>query len=337
MGLETELKKGTVLSGMRPTDKNLHIGHVEGVLRNWIELQNKYNPYYFVADWHALTTNLNSRNIKENTVGMVRDWLATGVDPKKSTIFIQSQIPEHAELHLALSMLAGVTRLERLPNYKELLRELNLRETCSYGFLGYPVLMAGDILLYKGNKIPVGEDQVSHVELTREIAKKFNNTYGELFPIPEVLLSQTPRILGVDGRKMSKSYGNAIYPTDEKDVLQKKIMRMVTDPARKRIKDPGDPNKCSVFDLHLIYNNENNINNIIKSCTNAEIGCKECKNLLPEIIYKEYSDFRERRLELEKDPKKLKDVLKQGTLKARQVASDTIKEVKKYMLIDHFQ
>lgn len=333
--MESELEKRIVLSGMRPTDKNLHIGHVEGVLRNWVKMQDEYNCHYFVADWHALTTNLNSKEIKENTLGMVKDWLATGVSPEKSTLFIQSQIPEHAEMHLALSMLAGVTRLERLPNYKELLKELNIREKCSYGFLGYPVLMAGDILLYKGNEVPVGEDQVSHVELTRELAKRFNNTYGELFPIPEALLSQTPRILGVDGRKMSKSYGNAIYPTEEKDVFQKKIMQMVTDPARKRRNDPGDPNKCSVFDLHLIYNPENDIN-IIKGCTTAEIGCSECKNILPEIMHNRYADFREKRIELDKNPEQITNILKKGTAKARQIANNTMKEVKKYMLLDHF-
>ena len=251
-----------VLSGMRPTGK-LHIGHLEGVLQEWINLQQSYDCYYFVADWHALTTNSETKDLKENTIDMVKDWLAYGVDPNKSTLFIQSQVPEHAELGLLFSMLVNLGRLERLPTFNAYLKEIVKveekdkkiydevkRAKVNHGFLGYPILQSADILIYKTNLVPVGEDQLSHIELTREIARKFNSLYKEIFPIPEPKLGETPCILGTDSRKMSKSYGNVISPTDDYSILKNKVGKMVTDPNKIRANDRGNPHIFNVFYIH---------------------------------------------------------------------------------------
>jgi tryptophanyl-tRNA synthetase len=322
-----------VLSGMRPTGR-LHIGHVEGVLRNWVELQKNNDCFYFVADWHALTTNPDTREIKRNTYEMVKDWLAMGVNPEKSTLFIQSAVPEHAELHLVFSMLNSLARLERLPTFKEQIKELDMKESIPYGFLGYPVLQAADILMYKTKYVPVGEDQLPHIELTRETARRFNGLYGEVFPVPMAELSEAPRILGTDGRKMSKSYKNEILPTDDKDWLVKKVRTMTIDPQRQKTTDPGNPEACSVYDLHKIYNKETT-DDIAGKCRTAGRGCGECKMLLPDVMAETYKDYRERRKDI--GDELVMRVLKEGNEKARAIASQTMNEVRRAMLLNYLE
>jgi len=339
-----------ILSGMRPTGK-LHIGHLVGALENWVDLQNKYDSYFFVADWHAMTTETDTREIKENSIEMVKDWLAAGIDPNKSTLFIQSQVPQHAELHLIFSMLNTLPRLERMPTLKGQLKHLegvvdsnieltqeqidHARSSISYGFLGYPVLQAADILVYKADGVPVGEDQIPHIELTREIARSFNNLYGNVFPEPRELLTNTPRILGTDGRKMSKSYGNSIQPTDSFEEIQFSVKGMMTDPARKRRTDAGDPNVCPVYDLHRAYTDEDKQIEIYKACKSAGIGCIDCKREVAENISIKYKEYRERRIDFDSNPKQIIDILMEGSAKARKVASETLKEVKEHLLIDY--
>src|ERR1051326_2607827 len=246
-------RRRRILSGMRPTGR-LHLGNLVGALQNWVKLQQEYECYYFVADWHMLTTDYaQTGQLQNNIREMVTDWLAVGLDPQKSTLFVQSRLPEHAELHLLFSMVTPLGWLERVPSYKEQLENIKDRELHTYGFLGYPLLQAADILMYKADCVPVGEDQVPHVELTREVARRFNSFYDDLFPEPQSLLTETPRLRGTDGRKMSKSYNNAIYLSDPPDVVEKKAAIMMTDPARKRRYDPGDPDVCPVFDHHKIF------------------------------------------------------------------------------------
>jgi tryptophanyl-tRNA synthetase len=339
-----------ILSGMRPTGR-LHIGHMVGALDNWIELQSKYGSYFFVADWHAMTTELNTKDIRENALEMVKDWLAAGIDPNKSTIFVQSLVPQHAELHLIFSMLNTLPRLERMPTFKGQLKNLEgvidpdkeltqeqierARSNVSYGFLGYPVLQAADILIYKADGVPVGEDQIPHIELTREIARTFNNAFGKVFPEPEALLTNTPRILGTDGRKMSKSYGNAISPEDSAEVVNEKIKTMITDPQRKRRSDPGDPNVCPVYDFHRAYTRFDKQMEIYKACRVAEIGCIECKKEAANNILNKYDAFRNARAELDADSKKVVEILMDGSARARDVASQTLKEVREHLQLDY--
>src|SRR5215813_10031523 len=244
--------KQRVLSGMRPTGK-LHLGNVVGALSNWVKLQDQYECFHFIADWHALTSDFaDTSMIKEYRIEMMIDWLAAGLDPKKSVMFVQSAAPQHAELHLILSMITPLGWLERVPTYKEQRENITDKDLGNYGFLGYPVLQAADILMYKGNFVPVGEDQVPHVELTREICRRFNSFYGEVFPEPQALLTPMPRLPGLDGRKMSKSYGNVIFLTDTPEEITKKVKVMMTDPARKRRTDPGNPDVCPVFSYHKL-------------------------------------------------------------------------------------
>lgn len=325
---QAENRRPRVLSGMRPTGK-LHLGNLVGALQNWIKLQDKYDSFHFVADWHMLTTEYaNTSDLQSNIQEMVTDWLAVGLDPEKATFFVQSRLPEHAELYLIFGMVTPLGWLERVPTYKEQLDNLQGRDLHTYGFLGYPVLQAADILIYKAGYVPVGEDQVPHVELTREIARRFNQFYGEVFPEPQALLTPSPRLRGTDGRKMSKSYGNAIYISDPPDVVDKKVRGMMTDPARKRRHDPGDPEKCPVFDHHKIFSPPNVIERIDRECRTAEIGCVECKKLMAHYLNEYLAPIQERRKVYERDPKKVWDVLDVGTAKARRVVQATMNEVR---------
>jgi tryptophanyl-tRNA synthetase len=314
---------------MRPTGK-LHLGNLVGALQNWIKLQDEYQSYHFVADWHMLTTDYaDPSEVHENTLQMVTDWLAAGLDPNKATFFVQSRLPEHAELHLLFSMVTPLGWLERVPTYKEQLENITDRDIHTYGFLGYPLLQAADILMYKADAVPVGEDQVPHVELTREVARRFNQFYGPIFPEPRALLTPSPRLPGTDGRKMSKSYNNAIFLTDPPDVVSKKLATMITDPARKRRTDPGNPDVCPVFDLHKIFSRQETTNRVNRECRTAEIGCLDCKKLLAGHVNETLAPIQERRKPYEQNPQRVWDVLEEGTSKARKVAQATMAEVRK--------
>ncbi len=321
-------KRPRVLSGMRPTGK-LHLGNLVGALQNWIKLQDQYDSFHFVADWHMLTTEYaNTAELQSNILEMVTDWLAVGLDPGKATFFVQSRLPEHAELYLIFGMVTPLGWLERVPTYKEQLDNLQGRDLHTYGFLGYPVLQAADILMYKAGYVPVGEDQVPHVELTREIARRFNQFYGEVFPEPQSLLTPSPRLRGTDGRKMSKSYGNAIFLSDPPDVVDKTVRGMMTDPARKRRHDPGDPEKCPVFDHHKIFSPPEVIERVDRECRTAELGCVDCKKMMAHHMNEYLAPIQERRKVYESNPQKVWDVLAAGTEKARRVAQETMGEVR---------
>jgi len=374
-------KRPRILSGMRPTGK-LHLGNLVGALENWIRLQDTYDSYHFVADWHMLTTDYaNTSELQENTQEMVTDWLAAGLNPEKATLFIQSRLPEHAELHLLFSMVTPLGWLERVPSYKEQMENIKDRDLHTYGFLGYPVLQAADILMYKADAVPVGEDQVAHVELTREIARRFNLTFGSLkvsgvtarlgtprvevegapsaledvvtehfretgleeraqhlkggsaelrpiFPEPEVLLTSSPRLPGTDGRKMSKSYNNAIFLSDPPAVVDQKLKTMITDPARKRRSDPGDPDSCPVFDLHEVFSDREVIDRVNRECRTAEIGCIDCKRLASGWINQRLVPIQQRRRRYEENPELVWQVLEEGTERARKVAQATMAEVR---------
>jgi tryptophanyl-tRNA synthetase len=317
-----------ILSGMRPTGR-LHLGNLVGALQNWVKLQDEYECYYFVADWHMLTTDYaDTTDLRENTLQMVTDWLAAGLDPTKATFFIQSQLLEHAELQLLFSMVTPLGWLERVPTYKEQLENITDRDLHTHGFLGYPVLQAADILMYKPKYVPVGEDQVPHVELTREIARRFNNFYGPVFPEPEALLTPVPRLRGTDGRKMSKSYNNAIFLSEPPEEIWKKVSTMMTDPARKRRYDPGDPEKCPVFDHHKIFSSQAVIDRVNKECRTAEIGCLDCKRLMTDHLEQVLAPIQERRKEYAGEPNKVWEILDAGTARARCVAQQTMTEVR---------
>lgn len=320
---------------MRPTGK-LHLGNLVGALENWVKLQDQYDSYHFVADWHMLTTEYaNVEGLQENILEMVTDWLAAGLDPNKSTFFVQSRLPEHAELHLLFSMFTPLGWLERVPTYKEQLENIKDRDLHTYGFLGYPVLQAADILMYKAEAVPVGEDQVPHVELTREIARRFNHHYGLVFPEPQALLTNAPRLPGTDGRKMSKSYGNPIYLSDPADVVSKKVAGMMTDPARKRRTDPGNPDVCPVFDFHKIFSPGDVIERVNRECRTAEIGCVECKKLMAVSLNGFLDPIRDRRKPLEENHQRVWDILDAGTERARAVAQSTMAEVREAMNLIH--
>ena len=313
---------------MRPTGK-LHLGNLVGALENWVKLQDQYESFHFVADWHMLTTDYADPSaVRENTWEIVADWLAAGLDPSKATFFVQSRLPEHAELHLLFSMVTPLSWLERVPTYKEQLENITDRDLHTYGFLGYPLLQAADILMYKADYVPVGEDQVPHVELTREVARRFNQFYGPVFPEPQALLTPSPRLPGTDGRKMSKSYGNAIFLTDSPDVVSKKLATMMTDPARKRRNDPGNPDVCPVFDLHKIFSAQDTIDRVNRECRTAEIGCLDCKKLLAGHLNDALAPIQQRRKPYEEKPQLVWDVLEEGTSKARKVAQATMAEVR---------
>ncbi len=319
-----------VLSGMRPTGK-LHFGHYHGVLANWIELQKSYECFFFVADWHALTTDYaNPSGIRDNIREMVIDWLAVGVDPKKSTIFRQSHVKEHAELFVLLSMISPLSWLERNPTYKEQLQEIKDKDIHTFGFLGYPVLQTADIIIYKAGKVPVGIDQAPHLELSREIARRFNHFYGPVFPEPQTILTSSPKVLGTDGRKMSKSYGNAILLSDPPEAVEGKILHMITDTARKRRTDPGNPDVCPLFiTFHTLYSDEKTVTWVREGCSQALIGCTECKRAVIPKVLAMLEPIQKRRKELEEDHGLIRSILKDGSGRAREVASNTMNEVRK--------
>ena len=394
-----------VLSGMRPTGK-MHLGHYHGVLRNWVKLQHEYPCLFFVADWHALTTHYDETgNIAESGWEMVVDWLAAGVDPSQATLFIQSRVPEHAELHLLLSMMTPQGWLERVPTYKEQQEKLNHKDLTTYGFLGYPLLQAADILIYRADKVPVGEDQVPHIEFTREIARRFNHLYGRepgfedkarlavkklgskraklyeelrtrfqergeedaleqahalldeaqslshgdrerlfgylegsgkmILVEPEALLTEAARMPGLDGQKMSKSYGNTIALREDADSVGKKIRTMQTDPQRVRRSDAGDPAKCPVWQLHAIYSNDEVKQWVQKGCKSAGIGCIECKQPVIAAVLKEQEPMHERAQIYLDDPQLVRNIIADGCDKARKLAQETMRDVREAMGLDY--
>jgi len=395
------LQEYRVLSGMRPTGQ-LHLGHYHGVLKNWINLQNEYDSYFFVADWHAFTTNYAEKfDLDTNVCQMVIDWLASGINPNTSTIFVQSKVPEHAELHLLLSMITPLSWLERVPSYKDQQEKLKLKDLSTYGFLGYPLLQSADILIYKAGIVPVGEDQVAHVELTREVARRFNYIYGRepdfeeraeeaiakmgkknaklyrslrkafqengdteaiekasaflnsqqnitisdrerligyvegvgkiILPEPESLLTKASKMPGLDGQKMSKSYNNTISLRDTNNEIDSKIKKMPTDPARVKLTDPGNPAKCPVWQFHEIYSDEKTCQWVNDGCINAKMGCIDCKKPLIESVQNELAPIQEKAAEYEKDIDLVKQIIFDGSKKARIVAKETMAEVREVM------
>ncbi len=317
-----------ILSGMRPTGR-LHLGHYHGVLKNWVRLQDEYECFYFAADWHALTTEYKSSgNIGADTHDMVIDWLAAGLDPKRSVLFKQSDVKVHAELFVLFSMFTPIPWLERVPSYKEMQDNLADKDLNTFGFLGYPVLQTADIAIYRANVVPVGEDQLPHVELTREIVRRFNHLYGDTFPEPEAILTETPRLPGLDGRKMSKSYGNAIMLSDTPEEVSKKVMAYVTDPARKRRQDPGDPDVCVLYNLHKIYSPKEQQEQIQKDCRSAGIGCVDCKKLALGNLMQAHEPLFETRKVVEKTVD-VEAVLEDGAKRAIEVAEKTMVDARK--------
>jgi tryptophanyl-tRNA synthetase len=324
-----------VLSGMRSTGK-LHLGNFVGALDNWVRMQDHYQCFFFVADWHALTTDYaDTSRIKENSLEVLMDWLAAGLDPERCTMFIQSHVPQHAELHLLFSMITPLGWLERVPTYKEQQENISGKDLNTYGFLGYPLLQAADILIYKGDFVPVGEDQVPHVELTREVARRFNQFYSlhgsPVFPEPQPLLTPTPKLPGTDGRKMSKSYGNTIMLTDPEPVVRQKLKTMVTDPARVRRTDPGNPDVCPVGDLHKIFSDTETIAEVNIGCRSAGIGCLECKTWATNSLVTVLAPMQERRKKYEQSPHLAWDILENGSARARKIASATMNVVRESM------
>ena len=333
MTASTNLRK-RVLSGMRPTGK-LHLGNYVGALENWVRMQDQYQCFFCVVDWHALTTDYaDTSRVKENSLEVALDWLAAGLDPEKSVLFIQSHVPAHAELHLLLSMITPLGWLERVPTYKEQRENIRDKDLGTYGFLGYPVLQAADILMYKANVVPVGEDQVAHVELTREIARRFNGFYGEhgdVFPEPQSLLTPAPKLPGTDGRKMSKSYGNTILLADPEPVVRQKLKTMVTDPARVRRSDPGNPDVCPVGDLHKIFSDRATMDKVNVGCRSAGIGCIECKGWAADALVQLLNPMQQRRKKFEENPRLAWDILEAGSGRARKVAAETMDGVRDSM------
>jgi len=370
----TPPSKKRVLSGMRPTGK-LHLGNYVGALENWVRMQEQYDCFFVIVDWHALTTDYaDPSHLKENLADVLLDWLAAGLDPEKCVMFIQSHVPTHAELHLLLSMITPLGWLERVPTYKEQKENIKEKDLGTYGFLGYPVLQSADILIYKADVVPVGEDQVAHVELTREIARRFNGFYAKpfvirrqgtrvvtsdgrevqlspgveldskadcvihpepVFPEPAALLTPSPRLPGTDGRKMSKSYGNAVMLTDPEPVVRQKLKTMVTDPARVRRTDPGNPDVCPVGDLHKIFSNKETMAKVYEGCRSAGIGCIECKSWAADALVKILNPMQERRRKYEDNPRLAWDILEAGSVRAREVANATMDEVRQSMGLDY--
>jgi len=327
------MSRPRILSGMRPTGA-LHLGNYLGALENWVSLQDRYECFFFIADWHSLTSDYaDTSAICGNAIDVATDWLAAGLDPARSTLFVQSLVPQHAELHLLLSMIVPVAWLERVPTYKEQQQQLSDKDLSTYGFLGYPLLQTADIIIYKANAVPVGEDQAPHVEISREIVRRFNNLYGEVFPEPQTLLTEAKRIPGTDGRKMSKSYGNAIFLKDDPETVRQKLRPMVTDPARKRRTDPGDPDKCPVFDLHRAFSPAGTREWAAAGCRSAGIGCLDCKAKLAEHVLERLAGVHARRPELAKRPDTVWDILLEGSKKAREVAEATLEDVRGAMKI----
>jgi tryptophanyl-tRNA synthetase len=399
------MKDHRVLSGMRPTGQ-MHLGHYHGVLKNWIELQNEYDSYYFVADWHAFTTHYaDNIDLESNVSNMVVDWMATGINPNTSTIFVQSKVPEHAELHLLLSMSTPISWLERVPSFKDQQEKLKTKDLSTYGFLGYPLLQSADILIYKAGLVPVGEDQVAHVEFTREVARRFNYVYGResgfeekaelavnkmgkkqaklyrqlrkayqetgddeslvkakallgeqqnitlgdrerllgyieglgkiILIEPEALLTKASKMPGLDGQKMSKSYENMIALRDKPEVITQKIKKMPTDPARIKLSDPGDPNKCPVWQMHQIYSPQDTLDWVVEGCTKAKIGCIECKRPVIDSVISELEPIQERIAKYQSNPNLIQEIIFDGSERARSVAKNTLEEVRDAMGITY--
>lgn len=323
-----------VLSGFRPTGP-MHVGHLVGALENWIRLQETHECFFAICDWHALTSEYaDTERLKENVLEMAMDWLAAGLDPSKSTLFVQSSVPEHAELHLLLSMIVPLPWLERVPTYKEQQQQITNRDLSNYGFLGYPVLQAADILIYRADVVPVGEDQLAHLELCREIARRFNTLYGTVFPEPQALTTRMPRLPGTDGRKMSKSYGNAVNLSDGRETIRKKILTMVTDPARKRRSDPGNPDVCPVYDFHKAFSTKATLDKVNVECRRAGIGCIDCKELLLSHLEPALAPVQERRTRLQTQKAGVLEILTEGARKARTEARGTMDKVRAAMKID---
>jgi tryptophanyl-tRNA synthetase len=323
--------KPVVVSGMRPTGR-LHLGHLHGALANWVRLQAENTCYFFSADWHALTTSYHQPEIvRQSEREMFVDFIAAGIDPERSTLFVQSAVKEHAELYLLLGMITPVSWLERSPSYKEMREQITDRDLALYGFFGYPVLQTADVAMYRANRVPVGVDQVPHLELAREIVRRFNSLYGEVFPEPQPLLTEAAKVAGTDGRKMSKSYGNAIDLGEPGPSTTKKIMGMVTDPARKRRQDPGNPEVCGVFYLHKIYSDAETVAWVDPNCRTAGIGCVDCKKKLLERLAPDQERLRERREAILARPRDLDDLVEMGNRKARAVAERTMAEVRAAM------
>ncbi len=327
------MSKGTMLSGMRPTG-SLHLGNYFGALENWVRLQDEYDCYYFIADWHALTTGYeDTSEIKSNINSMVIDWLSSGLDPEKCTMFLQSSVKEHAELHLLFSMFTPLSWLSRCPTYKDQLSQLKEKNITTYGFLGYPCLQAADILMYKADAVPVGEDQVPHIELTREIARRFNFLFGGVFPEPDVKLTKAKVLPGTDGRKMSKSYNNTIALSDDPETVRKKVMTMVTDPARIKKDDPGHPEVCTVYAFHKVFNEEG-VAEVESLCRGGCIGCVQCKKNLTSKMAQTLTPIYEKRQELMERPAYIREVIENGNERARKIAQKTMSDVRKAMKID---
>ena len=330
---ETSISRPRVLSGMRPTGK-LHLGNYMGALANWVKLQDDYECYFFIADWHALTSDYaDPSQIVANTQDVMLDYLAAGLDPARTVLFLQSKVLQHAELNLLLGMITPLGWLERVPTYKEQQENLSGKDLSNFGFLGYPLLMASDILLYQPQFVPVGNDQTAHVELTREVARRFNQFYKlngeEVLPEPKVLLTPSPKLPGTDGRKMSKSYGNTILLTDTEPEVRKKLKTMVTDPARVRRTDPGDPDKCPVGDLHKVFSTPETLAKVYEGCRSAGIGCIECKGWAADALVQVLNPIQERRARFSESD--VKDILEDGSNRARVRAEQTMEQVRAAM------
>lgn len=312
------------------------MGNYLGALKNWVQMQDKFDCFFFVADWHALTSDYeNPGPMGEYVRQILIDWLSAGLSPDKSTLFIQSKVPEHTELFLILTMITPVPWLERNPTYKDQIVQLQNKDLSTFGFLGYPVLQAADIIMYKAQGVPVGVDQVPHVEITREIARRFNHLYGSIFPEPEAILTQTPKILGLDRRKMSKSYGNAIYLADGPDEVQAKVMQMVTDPQRARRSDPGNPDICNVFEFHKLYTHSSTTQKIDNACRKAEIGCVECKKIMAANLVEALGPIHEKRAYYLDHPEIVDEIMVEGSRKARAIAKETMHQVKTAIKVDY--
>ena len=324
----SEKKKKVVLSGLRPTGP-CHLGHLAGALRNWLKFQEEHTCFYSIVTWHALSSEYqNSKIIKNFIFEVGADWLSIGLGPEKSVIFNQAEVKEHAELHLLLSMIIPLPWLQRVPTLKEMQREIPDKDLNTYGFLGYPVLQTADILIYKANAVPVGEDQAYHLELAREITRRFNRLYGNVFPEPQTILTEVPKLAGIDGRKMSKSLGNSIFLKDPPEVIRQKISPMKTDTRRKRKTDPGEPEDCPVFTFHKAFVDKAKREELARGCRTAGIGCLECKEVVINRLIELLAPFREKRRKYEKNPQLVWDILEEGNKKARRVAQKTMEEVR---------
>jgi tryptophanyl-tRNA synthetase len=330
----SEARRQRVLSGFRPTGP-MHVGHLVGALENWVRLQDTHDCFFAICDWHALTSEYEDTTpLRDNVIGMAVDWLAAGLDPERCTIFVQSQVPEHAELHLLLSMIVPLSWLERVPTYKEQQQQISQRDLTNYGFLGYPVLQTADILIYRAELVPVGEDQLSHLELCREITRRFNTLYGPVFPEPRALTTKTPRLPGTDGRKMSKSYGNALNLSDPPEEFRRKVLTMMTDPARQRRTDPGNPDVCPVFDFHKAFSPKETQDWANVECRRAGIGCIDCKKALLTHLEPVLRPIQERRADLMNRREKILEILHAGAARARVEARATMETVRSAMKID---